>query len=225
MKKILVIEDEPDIRELLEGYLIHEGYEVDTAEDGLNGIDLFSRGVYDLVILDILMPKIDGSGVCEYIRKHSDTPVMFLSALGDEASVVKGYDLLADDYVTKPFSMPIFLKKVNALIRRNSSAEDIQEKRYVYKDIVMIPDRMECTVKGEHIELTAREYDLLLTFIKHPGRVYTRGILLDLIWDHDSLVDERIVDSHIKNLRHKLGGEYIDTVRGKGYKVADEDQA
>ena len=150
---------------------------------------------------------------------------MFLSALGDESSVVKGYDLLADDYVTKPFSMPIFLKKVNALIRRNSSAEDIHEKRYVYKDIVMIPDRMECTVKGEHIELTAREYDLLLTFIKHPGRVYTRGILLDLIWDHDSLVDERIVDSHIKNLRHKLGGEYIDTVRGKGYKVADEDQA
>ncbi|SEV91845.1 two-component system, OmpR family, response regulator VanR [Ruminococcaceae bacterium KH2T8] len=225
MKKILVIEDEPDIRELLEGYLIHEGYAVDTAEDGLNGIDLFSRGVYDLVILDILMPKIDGYGVCEYIRKHSDTPVMFLSALGDESSVVKGYDLLADDYVTKPFSMPIFLKKVNALIRRNSSAEDIQEKRYVYKDIVMIPDRMECTVKGEHIELTAREYDLLLTFIKHPGRVYTRGILLDLIWDHDSLVDERIVDSHIKNLRHKLGGEYIDTVRGKGYRVTDEDQA
>ena len=121
--------------------------------------------------------------------------------------------------------MPIFLKKVNALIRRNSSAEDLQEKRYVYKDIVMIPDRMECTVKGEHVDLTAREYDLLLTFIKHPGRVYTRGILLDLIWDHDSLVDERIVDSHIKNLRHKLGGEYIDTVRGKGYKVADEDQA
>ena len=150
---------------------------------------------------------------------------MFLSALGDEASVVKGYDLLADDYVTKPFSMPIFLKKVNALIRRNSSAEDLQEKRFVYKDIVMIPDRMECTVKGEHIELTAREYDLLLTFIKHPGRVYTRGILLDLIWDHDSLVDERIVDSHIKNLRHKLGGEYIDTVRGKGYRVTDEDQA
>lgn len=219
MKKILVTEDEPEIRELLSNYLTHEGYEVSLAEDGVEAVSVFSKGNFDLVILDIMIPKIDGFGVCEVIKKQSDIPVMFLSALSDDASQIKGYDLMADDYMTKPFSMPIFLRKVNALLRRNDNTPVKRDNVITCGDIVIDTDTMEATVKGEEIELTAREFDLLLTLAKNPGRVYTREILLDLLWDYDSLVDERIVDSHIKNLRHKMGGDYIETVRGRGYRI------
>ena len=219
MKKILVTEDEPEIRELLSNYLTHEGYEVSLAEDGVEAVSVFSKGNFDLVILDIMIPKIDGFGVCEVIKKQSDVPVMFLSALSDDASQIKGYDLMADDYMTKPFSMPIFLRKVNALLRRNDNTPAKRDNVIACGDIVIDTDTMEVKVKGEEIELTAREFDLLLTLAKNPGRVYTREILLDLLWDYDSLVDERIVDSHIKNLRHKMGGDYIETVRGRGYRI------
>jgi len=219
MKKILVTEDEPEIRELLSNYLTHEGYEVSLAEDGVEAVSVFSKGNFDLVILDIMIPKIDGFGVCEVIKKQSDVPVMFLSALSDDASQIKGYDLMADDYMTKPFSMPIFLRKVNALLRRNDNTPVKRDNVIICGDIVIDTDTMEVKVKGEEIELTAREFDLLLTLAKNPGRVYTREILLDLLWDYDSLVDERIVDSHIKNLRHKMGGDFIETVRGRGYRI------
>ena len=219
MKKILVTEDEPEIRELLSNYLTHEGYEVSLAEDGVEAVSIFSKGNFDLVILDIMIPKIDGFGVCEVIKKQSDVPVMFLSALSDDASQIKGYDLMADDYMTKPFSMPIFLRKVNALLRRNDNIPAKRDNVITCGDIVIDTDTMEVKVKGEEVELTAREFDLLLTLAKNPGRVYTREILLDLLWDYDSLVDERIVDSHIKNLRHKMGGDYIETVRGRGYRI------
>lgn len=219
MKKILVTEDEPEIRELLSNYLTHEGYEVSLAEDGVEAVSEFSKGNFDLVILDIMIPKIDGFGVCEVIKKQSDVPVMFLSALSDDASQIKGYDLMADDYMTKPFSMPIFLRKVNALLRRNDNTPAKRDNVITCGDIVIDTDTMEVTVKGEAVELTSREFDLLLTLAKNPGRVYTREILLDLLWDYDSLVDERIVDSHIKNLRHKMGGDHIETVRGRGYRI------
>ena len=219
MKKILVTEDEPEIRELLGNYLTHEGYDVTLAEDGVEAVSQFSKGNFDLVILDIMIPKIDGFGVCEVIKKQSDIPVMFLSALSDDASQIKGYDLMADDYMTKPFSMPIFLRKVNALLRRNDNTAAKRDNVITCGDIVIDTDTMEVTVKGEVVDLTAREFDLLLTLAKNPGRVYTREILLDLLWNYDSLVDERIVDSHIKNLRHKMGGDYIETVRGRGYRI------
>ena len=118
MKKILIVEDEPEIRQLLASYLINEGYSVSEAEDGVAAIELFSKEKFDLLILDIMIPKIDGYGVCEFVKKQSNVPVIFLSALGDEKSMVKGYDSLADDYVTKPFSMPVFLRKVKAVTRR-----------------------------------------------------------------------------------------------------------
>ena len=220
MKKILIVEDEPDIRELLTNYLAHEGYQADAAEDGVEALFLFAGGEYDLVVLDIMIPKIDGYGVCEVIKKQSDVPVIFLSALTDEKSQIKGYDLMADDYVTKPFSMPVFLRKINALLRRKDGGESRKDALLVCGDIVMNSDTMEVTVCGNPVELTAREFDLLKTLAKNPGRIYTREILLDLLWDYDALVDERIVDSHIKNLRHKLGGDYIETVRGRGYRIA-----
>ena len=219
MKKILVVEDEPEIRTLLDNFLTHEGFEVSLAGDGVEALSLFGRAHFDLVLLDIMIPKIDGFGVCEVIKKQSDVPVMFLSALNDDKSQIKGYDLMADDYVTKPFSMPILIRKINALLRRNDTTGARKDPLLVCGDILINTDTMEVTVAGTPVELTSREFDLLCTFAKNPGRVYSREMLLDLLWDYDSLVDERIVDCHIKNLRHKMGGEYIETVRGKGYRI------
>ena len=224
MKKILIVEDEQDLRDLLGNYLANEGYEVSKAGDGVEAISLFSKNAYDLVVLDVMIPKIDGYGVCEVIKKQSEVPVIFLSALSDEVSQIKGYDKMADDYVTKPFSMPVFLRKINALMRRNDNLDASGNNPvFVCGDIMINKDTMEVTVSGKPVSLTVREFDLLLTLARNPGRIYTREMLLDLLWDYDSLVDERIVDSHIKNLRHKLGGEYIDTVRGRGYKIAKKD--
>ncbi len=219
MKKILVVEDEPEIRTLLDNFLTHEGFEVSLAGDGVEALSMFGRAHFDLVLLDIMIPKIDGFGVCEVIKKQSDVPVMFLSALNDDKSQIKGYDLMADDYVTKPFSMPILIRKINALLRRNDTTGARKDPLLVCGDILINTDTMEVTVAGTPVELTSREFDLLCTFAKNPGRVYSREMLLDLLWDYDSLVDERIVDCHIKNLRHKMGGDYIETVRGKGYRI------
>jgi len=220
MKKILVVEDEPEIRQLLASYLRNEGYAISEAEDGVSAIELFDKEKFDLIILDILIPKIDGYGVCEVVKSKSDVPVIFLSALGDEKSMIRGYDSLADDYVTKPFSMPVFLRKVKAVLRRDLSSSKEDYEKICYKNIVMIPDLMKVIVDGIEVELTSKEFDLLLTLIKNPGRVYTREMLLEMLWDYNSLVDERIIDSHIKNLRHKLGEGVIETVRRRGYRVA-----
>ncbi len=220
MKKILVVEDEPDIRELLCTYLRNEGYDIAWAEDGVAAIALFAKDRFDLVLLDIMIPKIDGYGVCEVIKKQSDVPVLMLSALGDENSLIKGYDSLADDYVTKPFSMPVLLRKISAILRReNASSEKSDGQIISCGELTLLPDKMEVRVGEKKVEVTSREFDILLTLAKHPGRVYTREMLLELLWDFDSIVDERIVDSHIKNIRHKLGGDYIETVRGRGYKI------
>ncbi len=180
-KRLLIVEDEPEIRELLKNYLIHEGFEVVLAEDGVDAIALFAKGSYDLVILDIMMPKIDGFGVCEVIKKQSDVPVIFLSALSDDKSQIKGYDLMADDYVTKPFSMPIFIRKINALLRRNDSANTGQDSVLVCGNIIINADMMKVTVDGREVELTSREFDILHTLAKNPGRVFSREMLLNLL--------------------------------------------
>ncbi len=223
MKNILVVEDELEIRQLLANYLRNEGFSVSEAEDGVAAIELFGKEKFNLVILDILIPKIDGYGVCELIKSKSDVPVIFLSALGDERSMIKGYDSFADDYVTKPFSMPVFLRKVKAVLRRDLSSSNEDYSKITYKNIVMIPDLMKVMVEGTEVELTSKEFDLLLTLVKNPGRVYTREMLLEMLWDYNSLVDERIIDSHIKNIRHKVGEGIIETVRGRGYRVEKTD--
>jgi len=222
MKKILITEDEPEIREVLYNYLTNEGFEVDMASDGVQALAMFAENAYDLVLLDIMIPKIDGYNVCEVIKKQSDVPVVFLSALSDDKSQIRGYDLMADDYVTKPFSIPVLVRKINALLRRNERTT-AKEGIIIYGDLMIDPAMMEARVNGKAVELTSKEFDILATLAKNPGRIYTREILLDLLWDYNSLVDERIVDTHIKNLRHKLGGGYIETVRGRGYRIAKKD--
>lgn len=220
MKRILIVEDEPDIQELLCAYLRDAGYETVAAGDGVAALSLFQEQSFDLVLLDIMLPKIDGFGVCEVIRRQSQVPVLMLTALDGEEQQLRGFGLDIDDYVTKPFSMPVLLEKIRVILRRSAGTEE--ERCLRYRDITICPDNREATLEGRRLDLTAREFELLYTLLSAPGRVFTREMLLAKLWGYDFYGDERIVDSHIKNLRHKLGRGYIETVRGVGYRAAKE---
>ena len=220
MKNILIVEDEPDILELLCAYLRDAGYGTVSALDGVTALALFQSQHFDLVLLDIMLPKIDGFGVCELIRRQSQVPILMLTALDGEEQQLRGFGLDIDDYVTKPFSMPVLLEKIRVILRRSGPAAEDSCLRY--KDLTVNPETREATLEGRVLELTAREFELLYTFISAPGRVFTREMLLAKLWGYDFYGDERVVDSHIKNLRHKLEREYIETVRGVGYRVAKE---
>lgn len=220
MKRILIVEDELDIQELLEAYLRSEGYAPCSASDGLEALDRFHAHPFDLVLLDLMLPKIDGFGVCELIRRESRVPIIMLTALDGEAEQIRGFDLEVDDYVTKPFSMPILLRKIRAVLRRSGAAAPTHKLHY--RDLTLDEEALEARLQGQLLELTQREYELLRELIRHPGRVLTREVLLAQLWGYDFFGDERIVDSHIKNLRKKLGVDYIETVRGAGYRVAKE---
>lgn len=220
MKQLLVVEDEPDIQELLMNYLREDGYQVFLAADGIEALDKFREHSIDLILLDIMLPKIDGFGVCELIRRESCVPIIMLTAHDGEQQQLKGFDLQIDDYVTKPFSMPVLLRKIAAVLRR--AAGGAQPELMRYRAITLDTEARECREDGALIELTAREFDLLREMIQSPGRVLTREALLSRLWGYDFLGDGRIVDSHIKNLRKKLTGDYIETVRGVGYRVAKE---
>lgn len=221
MKNILIVEDELDIQELLCAYLQEAGYQTVAAGDGVTALALFQEQPFDLVLLDIMLPKIDGFGVCELIRRQSQIPVLMLTALDAEEQQLRGFGLEIDDYVTKPFSMPILLEKIRAVLRRSAGAEP--DNRLRYRDLAIDPDTREAVLDGRVLDLTTREFDLLYTFLHTPGRVFTREMLLARLWGYDFYGDERVVDSHIKNLRHKLGRNYIETVRGVGYRAAKPD--
>ena len=222
MKHIFVIEDEPDIQELLCAYLRDAGYKTTAAGDGVAALELFRKETFDLVLLDLMLPKIDGFGVCEVIRRQSQVPILMLTALDGEEQQLRGFGLRIDDYVTKPFSMPILLEKIRAVLRRSGGGEEGSRLRY--RDLWMDLDTREVVLSGSPIELTAREFELLHTLVSAPGRVFTRELLLSKLWGYDFYGDERVVDSHIKNLRHTLGRDYIETVRGVGYRAAKEDR-
>ena len=218
MKHILIVEDEPDIQELLRAYLEDAGYGTAAAGDGVEAMALFGAQPFDLVLLDLMLPKIDGFGVCELIRWQSQVPILMLTALEGEEQQLRGFGMDIDDYVTKPFSMPVLLEKIRVILRRRGSAEE--DNHLQYRDLSLNLDAREALLEGRRLELTAREFDLLHTFLAAPGRVFTREMLLAKLWGYDFYGDERVVDSHIKNLRHKLGRDYIETVRGVGYRAA-----
>ena len=221
MKNILIVEDEPDIQELLCAYLKDAGYETAAAGDGVEALALFQDRPFDLVLLDVMLPKIDGFGVCEVIRRQSQVPILMLTALDGEEEQLRGFRLNIDDYITKPFSMPVLLEKIRVILRRSAGAEE--ERCLRCRDLVLHPETREAVLSGRPLELTAREFELLQTLLSAPGRVFTREMLLSRLWGYDFYGDERVVDSHIKNLRRKLGRDYIETVRGVGYRAAKED--
>ena len=213
MYRILVVEDEDDIQKILENYLIDQGYAVTLAYDGVDGIAKFHNGEFDLVLLDVMMPKIDGFGVCELIRRESNVPIIMLTALDEEAYQIKGFDMNADDYVTKPFSIPILLRKLQVISYKTLSVDVKGHHVYICK-----------AEKGEQIEveLTQKEFEMLYVLLINKGIVLTRQKLLNMVWGEDYYGEERIVDTHIKNIRKKLGVNLISTIRGVGYRIDKE---
>ena len=217
---ILVIEDDSNIQELISEFLSAEGYQVDTANDGLEGIQKFKQGSYDLVILDIMMPNLDGYGVCKMIRKSSSVPIIFLTALNDEGDQLKGFDLECDDYITKPFSFNLLIKRVEAILRRSNKT--INDKFIVFEKLKLDLNTYIAEIDGEPIELTLKEFNILKALIEKYPQVITREGLLDSIWGYDYYGDTRIVDAHIKNIRKKISLPYIKTVKGIGYKLEND---
>lgn len=220
-KRILLIEDEPAIQKILFEPLTAAGYKVISASDGLEGINVFHSQVFDLVLLDIMLPKINGYAVCEMIRQESKVPIILLTALDTEDAQIKGFDLLADDYITKPFSIKLVVKRVEALLRRTSTENNPDVIRY--KEITLNEIGRQVFVAENEVMLTHLEFDILLIFLKNQGRVFSRDDLLNLVWGYEFVGDEKGVNFHIMNLRKKLNVDYIETVRGVGYKIAKED--
>ena len=217
MERILVVEDDFDIAEMLQTWLTEAGYGVELAGDGLQALDVFAAGRFDLVLLDLMLPKLDGFGVCEWIRARSDVPVVMLTALDGEEEQLRGYGLRIDDYVTKPFSMPVLLRKIAAILRR---CGDRAERRVsAYRDLTLDLDAYTATRNGRELNLTNREFECLRELLQNQGRVLTYQMLVNRICNYDYLGDDRVIYSHIKNLRRKLGADYIQTVRGVGYRV------
>ena len=220
MQKILVVEDDLDIQELLKNFLQEVGYEIILASDGVEALSVFSVSQFDLVLLDVMLPKIDGFAVCEFIRKQSQVPIIMLTALSGEEEQIRGLDLQVDDYITKPFSIKLVLKRVEALLRRTSS--DAVSNIIRYKEITLSEIERKVTVSENEVALTHLEFEILLLLLKNKGRVFTRDDLLNLVWGYDFVGDEKGVNFHIMNLRKKLNVDYIETVRGVGYRIAKE---
>lgn len=216
-EKILVVEDEFEIQDILKNYLTDAGYDVLVASDGVEAISKFNEEI-NLVLLDVMLPKIDGFGVCEVIRAKSQVPIIMLTALADEENQIKGFKQQIDDYIPKPFSPQILLYKIAAVLRRGIEKKE-ERQAIKYKELYMDIDGFHLWCKGQEVILTQKEFDLLRIMLENQGKVFTRQMLLNRLWDDDTYVEERIVDSHIKNIRKKLNAEYIETIRGVGYRI------
>lgn len=222
MQKILVVEDDLDIQELLKNFLQEAGYSIVLANDGVEALSIFSDVQFDLILLDIMLPKIDGFAVCELIRKQSQVPIIMLTALNGEEEQIRGLDMQVDDYITKPFSVPVLIRKIAAVLRRSTISQNQEHQTVAYKNLILDLDSYSALVNGESYELTQREFEILRELLLNQGRVLTRQILLERLWKYDFYGDERVVDTHIKNLRKKLGIDFIQTIRGVGYKIDKE---
>ncbi len=226
MAKILVADDEQLIRKLINDCLSKEGHEVIEAEDGLQALNTFKKNKdIDMALLDIMMPEIDGWEVCRKIRETSGIPVILVSARSQDFDQIMGFESGADDYVTKPFSLTILSKRVDALLKRGASPVQKKESDNITLDgLIINPLAHEVYLDGTAIELTLKEYKILLKLASHPGRVYTREQLLDEVWGYEYEGDARTVDSHVARLRTKLGDwgvNHIKTIYGTGYKIQE----
>jgi two-component system alkaline phosphatase synthesis response regulator PhoP len=217
-RKILIADDEPDILEILKYNLSGEGYQVITAKDGDEAIDRAKFYHPDLIVLDIMMPKKNGVEVCEILRKQPafrDTLILFLTALSDEGTQVRGFETGADDYVSKPISPKVFLSKVNSLFRRIKKTEN---KTVKVNGLEIDPEKFVVIYEGKEFILAKKEFELLYLLASKPGRVFLRNEILSQVWGADVIVGDRTIDVHIRKIRQKLGLDCITTVKGVGYK-------
>lgn len=218
--KILVVDDESRMRKLVRDFLVREGYEVLEAGDGEEALDIFySDKDISLLVLDVMMPRVDGWEVCREIRKTSKVPIIMLTAKGDEQDELNGFEIGADEYISKPFSPKILVARVTALLRRVNKigeAADISEAG----GIVMDKTAHTVSIDGQMIDLSVKEFELLDYFMNNAGIALSRERILDSVWSYDYFGDARTIDTHVKKLRNKLGdkGDYIKTVWGMGYK-------
>lgn len=231
-KKVLVIDDEQSIVTLLQYNLSQAGYEVITALDGEEGFNLAIQEKPNLIVLDLMLPKMDGIEVCKQLRiQHVDIPILMLTAKDDEFDKVLGLELGADDYMTKPFSPREVVARVKAILRRTKNNQDqtdnaTDDSKLKIGDLTIFPEQYEVYLDGNQLEFTPKEFELLLYLCKNKGRVLTRDQLLNAVWNYDFVGDTRIVDVHISHLRDKIEKNskkplYIKTIRGMGYKFEE----
>lgn len=222
--KALIAEDERDIGRVISSYLSKNGFEVDTVGNGADACAAVDRSVYDVIILDIMMPQKDGREVCRYIRGKYDVPVIFLTALDSENDVINGYELGADEYVTKPFSMPVLFAKIKMLIKRYRGLV-VENGIITIGKLQIKPAGKFVYLNGKRMNIAPKEYDLLMFFIENKNRVLSRERILDNVWGPEFEGFDRVVDSHVKKLRKALGnmGDYIKTMIKSGYMWSDKE--
>lgn len=225
-KKILIVDDEEHILELIKFNLEKNGFEVATLDNGEAAIGFLQANPVDLVVLDLMLPGMDGLEVCKSIRRVDGLeklPIIMLTARSEETDRILGLELGADDYLTKPFSVRELIARIKAVLRRSEDKQAIKSKILKIKDIILDTEKHEVSINGELIDLTLKEFELLKILIENRGKVLTRNLLLDEVWGYDYFGETRTVDVHIRHLRKKIGddesGEYIETIRGVGYKM------
>ena len=224
MYKVLLVEDDNQIREVISDYFKRrDEIELDLAFDGNMGLDRILNGSYDLIILDIMMPGLDGFELCKIIRRRSSVPIIFLTGKVREEDVLYGYELGADDYIVKPFSIAVLYSKIMALINRAKN-EVVEHKILENGKILLDPRKFEVNVSGDIVDLPPKEYQILKYMLEHPGAVVTRKLLLAAVWGDDMYITERVIDNRVKNLRKKLmkEGSRIKTVIGVGYRLEEQ---
>ncbi|TVR28405.1 MAG: DNA-binding response regulator [Balneolaceae bacterium] len=230
---ILIVEDNKDLLNLLKINLSDQGYEIFTAKDGIAALDMYHNHHPDLIILDIMLPKMDGFDVCKSIRKENQAvPILMLTAKAEEVDKVLGLEIGADDYMTKPFSIRELLARVKAIFRRmhvNNNGDEDENKVLEFDELVLDTAKRKVTLNGNTIELTSKEYDLLLLFFSNPGKAYSREELLNTVWGYSYEGYSHTVNSHINRLRSKIEEDasdphYIRTVWGVGYRFADSEE-
>lgn len=220
-KKILVVEDDLQIQELVKEFLKAQDYDVDSADDGVLGYEKIKNNEYNLIIMDVMMPNMDGYSLCKMVKSKSKTPIIFLTALSEEQDEVKGFDLECDDFITKPFSFNILIKRVEAILRRsgNSNEEILAEESSIlqFEDLKIDTESYKVYVEEQELEFTLKEFNILKNLIEFYPRVITREQLMDKVWGYEYFGDMRVIDAHIKNIRKKITKNYIKTVKGVGY--------
>ncbi|MBQ1453546.1 MAG: response regulator transcription factor [Ruminococcus sp.] len=221
MSKILVVDDEFRIRQLIRKYAEFEGYEVEEATDGMQAIQICRQKEFDLIIMDVMMPELDGFSACREIRKFRDTPIIMLSARGEEYDKIHGFELGSDDYVVKPFSPKELMMRVGAVIKRSGKGDSAQKNDvFTYNGLEVDFSARTVTIDGKRVEMTPKEYDLFFYMVRNKGIALTREALISEVWGYDFFGDERTLDTHIKLLRKSLGdySKCIVTLRGVGYR-------
>lgn len=217
MKRILVVEDDAYILELIEEFLKAQQYEVVSRIDGMSGLEVALQEDFDLVLLDAMLPQLDGFSVCKMIRNKKEVPIIMLTALQEEQDQIRAFEHLADDFISKPFSFNVLMKRIEALLRRSQPLQ--QANVLQCGGIIINRDAYTLTYEDEIIECTVKEFDLLVYLLENLGKVLTRDQIIDHVWGYDYYADSRIVDAHIKNLRKKLPIDCIKTIKGVGYTI------